>query len=69
MQEVEREALALGEGDRAALVLALMGTLPAPGSDLDDQEALRRDQELESAEVAPVSHEEFFRTVQAKRRG
>lgn len=63
LQEIEREALALGESDRAALILSLMETLPAPGSDVGDDEALRRDEEMESGKVAPISHEEFVRRV------
>ncbi|MBL9140096.1 MAG: hypothetical protein JNK85_29765 [Verrucomicrobiales bacterium] len=40
-----------------------METLPAPGSDLGDDEALRRDEEIESGKVTPISHEEFVRRV------
>jgi hypothetical protein len=63
LQEIEREALALGESDRAALLLSLMETLPAPGSDVGDEEALRRDEEIESGKVTPISHEEFVRRI------
>lgn len=63
LQEIEREALALGESDRAALILSLMETLPAPGSDVGDDEALRRDEEIESGKVTPISHEEFVRRI------
>lgn len=63
LQEIEREALALGESDRAALILSLMETLPAPGSDVGDEEALRRDEEMGSGKVVPISHEEFVRRV------
>ena len=67
LQEIEREALALGESDRAALLLSLMETLPAPGSDVGDDEALRRDEDMESGKVSPISHEEFVRRVGASR--
>lgn len=63
LQEIEREALALGESDRAALILSLLETLPAPGSDVGDDEALRREEEMESGKVTPISHEEFVRRI------
>lgn len=68
LQEIEREALALGESERAALILSLMETLPAPGSDIGDDEALRRDQELESGRVLPIDHKDFVRGVGQGRR-
>jgi len=68
LEEIERDALALGEGDRAALILSLMETLPAPGSDVGDDEALWRDEEIESGKVTPMSHEEFVRGVGEGRR-
>jgi len=53
----------LQESDRAALILSLMETLPAPGSDVGDVEAFRRDEDMESGKVVPISHEEFVRRV------
>jgi hypothetical protein len=63
LQEIEREAFALGESDRAALILSLMQTLRAPGCDVGDDEALRRDEEIESGRVTAISHEEFVRRI------
>jgi putative addiction module component (TIGR02574 family) len=68
LQEIEHEALALSEAERAALVLSLMDTLAAPGADIGDDEVLRRDAELESGKVAPMTHEEFVQSVQKSRR-
>jgi hypothetical protein len=68
LQEIEREALALGGSDRAALPLSLMETLPAPGSDVGDDETLRRDEELASGRVLPIDHEDFIRGVGVRRR-
>lgn len=68
LQEIEREALVLGESDRAALLLSLMETLPAPGSAVRDDEALRRDEEMESGRVLPIDHEDFIRDVGLSRR-
>ena len=65
--EVEQEALALAESERAALATKLLDTLPPPGTDVSDDEIERRDRELESGQVAAISHEEFVRRVQAER--
>jgi hypothetical protein len=67
LQDVEREALVLSKADRASLVLSLMETLSAPGSDVDDQEVLRRDAQMEAGEVGEISHEEFVRRVEEDR--
>jgi putative addiction module component (TIGR02574 family) len=67
LQEIEREALALSESERAALVLSLMDTLSAPGTEITDEEVLRRDAELESGAVAAMTHEEFVQRVQESR--
>ena len=68
LQEIEQEALALSEPERAALVLSLMDTLSAPGMEMTDEEVLRRDAELESGAVTPMTHEEFVQRVQEGRR-
>lgn len=67
LKEIEREALALSEGDRTALVAALLDTLPDAGSDVCDEEVLKRERELDSGAVEPLSHEEFVRRVQSER--
>jgi putative addiction module component (TIGR02574 family) len=67
LQEIEREALALSESEHAALVLSLMDTLSAPGTEITDEEVLRRDAELESGAVAAMTHEEFVQRVQESR--
>jgi hypothetical protein len=67
LQEIEREALGLTERERAELVLSLMRTLPAPGMDLTDEEAARRDPEMESGCVEPMPHEAFVRRVREER--
>ena len=67
LQQIEQEALGLNEGERAELVLSLMRTLAAPGSDITDEEASRRDAELEAGTVAPMLHDEFVRRVQEER--
>lgn len=67
LAEIEKEAIALPEGQRADLVCKLLETLPPPGTDVSDEEVAGRERELESGAVEPLSHEEFVRRVQAER--
>jgi hypothetical protein len=67
LAEIEQEALGLTEADRAALVLALMASLKAPGSEVSDQDVAERDQELESGDVTPTLHDEFVKRVREDR--
>ena len=67
LAEVEQEALALPEGERASLAAKLLETLPPPGTDVSDEEVERRERELESGEVPAILHEEFVRRVQQDR--
>jgi hemerythrin len=67
LQEIQNEALSLSDEDRAALALSLLETLAVSETDLSDEEALRRDAEMESGKVKPQSHEEFVRRVQQAR--
>jgi hypothetical protein len=67
LQEVEQEALALSEQERAVLALSLMDTLNAPGADVSDEEVVHRDAQMESGAVAPMLHEEFIQRVQKGR--
>jgi len=67
LAEIEQEALGLSEAERAALVLALMASLKAPGSELSDREVEERDQELESGAVIPMLHDEFVKRVREDR--
>ena len=67
LAEIELEALALPEQQRASLAAKLLDTLPPPGTDITDDEVQRREAELESGQVAAISHEEFVRRVQIER--
>ena len=67
LAEIEQEALALSEQERASLAAKLLKTLPPPRTDVSDEEVERREQELESGQVAEISHEEFVRRVQQER--
>jgi hypothetical protein len=66
--EIETEALALPERDRASLAAKLLHTLPPPGTDVSDEEVEQREQELDSGGVTDISHPEFVRRVQMQRR-
>ena len=67
LAEIEQEALGLSEADRAALVLVLMSSLKAPGSEISDQEVAERERGLDNDEVTPMLHEEFVRGVREDR--
>ena len=58
----------MDEPERVALVLKVLDTLPVPTADISDEEVLRRDEELETGAVTPLTHEEFVRGVQQARR-
>lgn len=68
LAEIEQEALALPDRERASLVAKLLDTLPLPGTEVSDDEVERREQELESGQATEISHEEFVRRVQQERR-
>lgn len=68
LAEIEREALALSDRERASLAATLLDTLPPSGTDISDEEVERRERELDSGEVTPMLREEFVRRVQEERR-
>ena len=67
LMEIEQEALALPDRDRASLAAKLLDTLPPPGTDVSDEEVEQREREMESGQVTAISHEEFVRGVQEQR--
>jgi hypothetical protein len=67
LQDIEQKALELSERERAELVLSLMRTLAAPGSEITDEEVVRRDAEMEASSVKPMTHEEFVRRAREER--
>ena len=67
LAEVEKQALALSENERARLAVSLLETLPPSGAEISDEEVLQRDADLESGRVQEISHEEFVRRVQQER--
>ena len=67
LAEIEQEALALPDRERATLAAKLLDTLPPPGTDVSDEEVEQRERELESGQVTGILHEEFVRRVQKER--
>lgn len=67
LAEIEQAALTLPESDRAALVTKLLDTLHTYDTEVSDNEIDRRDHELDSGAVSPISHDEFVRQVQRER--
>jgi len=67
LAEIEQKALALPERERASLAAKLLDTLPALETDVSDEEIERRERQLESGQVAAISHEEFVRRIEQER--
>ena len=67
LAELEQEALALPERERASLAAKLLDTLSGEETDITDEEVDRRERELNSGEVSAISHEEFVRRVEEER--
>ena len=69
--ELRREALALSVEQRVLLAESLLGSLPPPGLPSEEAEELaeaeRREQEIQSGRVQPISEVELLKRVQSKR--
>lgn len=65
--EIEKEAKALSNRERMALVTTLLDTLPGSAYDVSDEAVAQRDQELEEGHVEPISQAEFVRRVERER--
>jgi hypothetical protein len=67
--EIEEKALSLPEQDRARLADRLIASLPEDFIDEDEiAEALRRDQEMDENPEMVISHEEFFKFFEDRRK-
>ena len=73
IEEIEKAVLALPVAQRALLAESLLGSLPHTGPELSEvaeiEEAERRDREIETGQVQPLSDTEFWRKVEASRGG
>ena len=73
IQEIEKTLLALPAEQRVHLAESLLDSLP-PASELwseseDLVEVERRERQIESGEVQPLSEAEFWRRIAATRKG
>lgn len=72
LDEVTECAMGLAESERASLAAALLSTLPSPFPETTDdeilEEARRREAEIASGSVQPISREELIEGVQRERR-
>lgn len=59
VEELKREAEALSEVDRVALIEGLLRGLPQPAYDVSDEEIEARRREIESGEESDISFEEL----------
>jgi len=60
---LQKQADELSQEDREGLLVYLIHGLPGAPTGPDDDEIFRRDAEMDSGLVKPMSHEEFLRTV------
>ena len=71
LQEIEAAVLRLPDRDRLQLADKILGSLPRPPvpAEADEilAEAIRRDTELESGEIKPLSETEFWNGVRRSR--
>jgi putative addiction module component (TIGR02574 family) len=70
LQEIEAAALRLPEKDRLHLADKILGSLPAPQTPAEPEEilaeAIRRDAELESGKVQPLTEAAFWAGVRRR---
>ncbi len=67
--EIERQALNLPDQDRANLADRLIASLPSDFTDDDEiEEALRRSREMDRYPSRAISHEEFFKFFEDRRK-
>ena len=67
VEEIEQQALALSDGERATLVARLLHTLPPVDAEISDSEVEQRERDLAAGKVTAISHNEFVRRVQQER--
>ena len=61
--EILKEVDQLAAEERAGLAAHLLATLPNVSENADDEEVERREAEMDSGTVKPISHSEFLRQV------
>jgi hypothetical protein len=63
LADVQKQAAALTPEERQGLLAYLLHDLRGLPEGADDEELMRRDAEMDSGEVTPLSHEEFLSQV------
>ncbi|MBK1792453.1 hypothetical protein [Persicirhabdus sediminis] len=61
--DVQRQAAALTFEEKEGLLAFLIHELPVPFAGVSDREILEREQEMDSASVELLSHEDFLSQV------
>lgn len=71
IKEIEKTVLALPVEERVVLAESLLNSLPPVGEMWSEAEELteaeRREREIESGEIQPLSETEFWKRVEARR--
>ncbi|MEO5716213.1 MAG: hypothetical protein ABIT37_22220 [Luteolibacter sp.] len=63
LMDVQMQAAELSLEEKESLLAFLIHELPSPPSGANDDEVLRREEEMDSGAVEAISHEEFLRQV------
>lgn len=67
--DIEKQALSLPDQDRAKLADRLIASLPPDFTDDDEiEEALRRSKEMDNDPSRVISHDEFFKFFEDRRK-
>jgi len=66
LSEVTKQADTLSLEEKAGLMSHILDSLPNAPIGPDDDEALRRDDEMNSGTVQPISHDQFLAEVGRK---
>ena len=60
---IQKQADDLSLEEKEGLLVYLIQSLPTPTTWTDDAEVLRREEEMDSGAVQPISHAEFLKQV------
>jgi len=72
IEEIEKRVLALPLAQRVFLAESLVGALPPAAEEMTEAEEMaeveRREREIESGQVRPLSEAEFWRRIETDRK-
>lgn len=63
LQTIEKAAVVLAPSERASLIATLLKSFKTSKYSVSDEEALRRDAEMEAGIDSGMSHDEFVRNM------